>query len=82
MRSREASYAAARAALAEDIAAAAAGARHRETNDLRRFQVGSGERGDKRRTWRWQDDSVVDHVTGRRARLEDVLKGGHAALWA
>src|SRR5271170_4786955 len=32
----------------------------------RRKQVGAGQRGDKRRTIRCQDDQVVDHVTGRR----------------
>jgi len=50
-------------------------------NDGRRDQIGSGERSDKRRTWRWQDDTVQDHVTGRRGRLSDILKGGHAVLW-
>jgi peptide chain release factor 1 len=41
----------------------------------RREQVGSGMRGDKRRTIRVQDDSVVDHVTGRTWRLRDYLRG-------
>ena len=41
----------------------------------RREQVGSGMRGDKRRTIRVQDDSVVDHVTGRAWRLRDYLRG-------
>lgn len=46
-----------------------------ERADSRREQVGSGMRGDKRRTIRSQDDSVVDHVTGRRWRLKDYLRG-------
>lgn len=33
---------------------------------MRRGQVGSGMRGDKRRTIRVQDGTVTDHVTGRR----------------
>lgn len=41
----------------------------------RRRQVGSGMRGDKRRTIRCQDDQVVDHVTGRRWTLRAYLKG-------
>lgn len=41
----------------------------------RREQVGSGMRGDKRRTIRVQDDSVVDHETGRTWRLRDYLRG-------
>lgn len=48
----------------------------------RQSQIGLGERGDKRRTYRFQDDQVLDHLTGRRARATEVLKGNFAALWA
>ena len=41
----------------------------------RRAQVGSGQRGDKRRTVREQEGQVVDHVTGRRWRLRDYIRG-------
>lgn len=41
----------------------------------RRGQVGSGMRGDKRRTIRCQDGSVVDHLTGQRWPLERYLNG-------
>ena len=41
----------------------------------RRLQVGSGMRGDKRRTIRVQDDSVVDHETGRTWRYRDYVRG-------
>jgi len=41
----------------------------------RQEQVGSGMRGDKRRTIRMQDDSVVDHVTGKRAKASKYLRG-------
>jgi len=41
----------------------------------RRSQVGSGMRGDKRRTIRTQHDEVVDHVTGRRWRYRDYVRG-------
>ena len=41
----------------------------------RRAQVGSGMRGDKRRTVRVQDDSVVDHMTGRSWRYRDYVRG-------
>lgn len=34
-------------------------------DDVRRQQIGSGMRGDKRRTYRSQDDVVTDHVTGK-----------------
>ncbi|MEO8703794.1 MAG: peptide chain release factor-like protein [Kofleriaceae bacterium] len=51
--------------------AAAAAARASE----RRDQVGSGMRGDKRRTIRVQDDSVTDHLTGRTWRYRDYIRG-------
>ena len=41
----------------------------------RREQLGSGMRGDKRRTIRCQDGTVVDHVTGRRWELRAYLRG-------
>lgn len=41
----------------------------------RRAQLGCGARGDKRRTVREQDDQVNDHITGRRWRLKDYLRG-------
>jgi len=41
----------------------------------RRAQIGSGQRGDKRRTVRVADDSVVDHTTGRSWRYKDYRRG-------
>jgi peptide chain release factor 1 len=43
--------------------------------DTRRRQIGSGQRGDKRRTIAVQRDSVVDHMTGRTWRFEDYVRG-------
>jgi peptide chain release factor 1 len=41
----------------------------------RRAQIGSGMRGDKRRTIRVQDGTVVDHVTGMTWRFRDYARG-------
>lgn len=41
----------------------------------RKQQVGAGQRGDKRRTIRVQEDTVVDHVTGKRWRFKDYERG-------
>lgn len=41
----------------------------------RRVQVGSGERGDKRRTIATQRDEVIDHVTGKKWRYRDYVRG-------
>jgi peptide chain release factor 1 len=47
----------------------------------RKAQVGSGMRGDKIRTYRFQDDRVQDHITGLSAKCSSVLKGNFDLLW-
>ncbi len=60
-----------RARLAERLANEAGA----ERAALRRAQIGSGMRGDKRRTIRVQDDLVTDHLTGRTWRYRDYVRG-------
>jgi peptide chain release factor 1 len=59
------------ARVVEQARAAADGARAAD----RRQQVGSGMRGDKRRTIRVQDDHVTDHVDGRTWRFKTYARG-------
>lgn len=47
----------------------------------RKRQVGSGMRGDKIRTYRFQDDRVQDHLTGKSAKCSSILKGNVDLLW-
>lgn len=61
--------------LAARISAARIETERMRANTERRQQVGTGMRGDKRRTIRTQDGVVTDHVTGRRWRLRDYLRG-------
>lgn len=61
--------------LAAKLNAAATGEAHAGRAQQRRSQVGSGERGDKVRTIRLQDGSVVDHQTGKRTTTQRYLKG-------
>lgn len=65
----------ARAILESRVAENMAGAARDAVNTERRSQVGSGERGDKIRTYRQQDDVAADHRSGRKVRLSDVMKG-------
>lgn len=44
--------------------------------DIKRKELaGSGQRGDKIRTYREQDDIVIDHRSGKKSRLRDFRKG-------
>lgn len=47
----------------------------------RKGQVGSGQRGDKVRTIRFQDNTAVDHNTGKRITADKYLKGCMNELW-
>jgi len=47
----------------------------------RKKQVGSGMRGDKVRTYRFQDDVVSDHNTGKKGSVKKVLAGNFDLLW-
>lgn len=46
-----------------------------EVVEKRNGQIGSGERSDKKRTYRDKDDKVIDHETGKSASLKQFMKG-------
>lgn len=75
MRSQHQSLAMALRILAAKLGDAAEQERLRSRNADRRTQVGSGMRGDKIRTYRAQDDRVVDHRTNQTFRLSLWLRG-------
>lgn len=54
---------------------------HDIQSTLRKKQVGSGMRGDKIRTIRFQDDQVVDHRTGKTITAKKFMKGNMDLLW-
>ncbi len=47
----------------------------------RKSQVGTGMRGDKIRTYRFQDDQVQDHISGKRSSVKKVMNGNFDLLW-
>lgn len=67
--------------LGARLAQAARQRQRRHRNQLRRTHVGSGMRGDKRRTVAVQRDSVVDHATGRETTVRRYLRGYLEDLW-
>lgn len=81
-RSKERNLVAAKEALLADLDEAKAQALHRGENIVRAKQIGTGGRGDKRRTYRFQDDMVVDHHTGKQTTCKRFMRGGIDSLWA
>jgi peptide chain release factor 1 len=44
-------------------------------NADRKNQVGSGMRGDKRRTYQVKHNVATDHITGRKTDMDSIWKG-------
>lgn len=80
-RSRESNLLEAMTALRADLTAREQQRAHGSANAVRKAQVGAGMRGDKRRTYRFQGDSVQDHFTGKRAKATQIMRGNIEAMW-
>lgn len=80
-RERESNLSEAMAAVEARLDTLVGRTRDADRSSKRRAQIGSGERGDKIRTYRIQDDRVIDDRTGKRASAERVLKGCFDELW-
>ena len=48
---------------------------HNKKNDIRSDQIGRGQRGDKIRTYRFQDGIVKNAINNRKGKLDKILKG-------
>jgi peptide chain release factor 1 len=80
-RSRDTNARDARIELAKALSDATGTSLHRDRNAERSAQIGLGMRADKRRTYRFQDDRVIDHVTGRSAKTTAFMRGRIDLLW-
>jgi peptide chain release factor 1 len=54
---------------------------YQQRSQERKQQVGSGMRGDKVRTYRFQDDIAADHRNNKKVSLAKVLAGNFDLLW-
>ncbi len=80
-RKRESNLRDAKQALLKQLKQAQHNATASTVAEIRKNQVGCGMRGDKFRTYRLQDDNVIDHQSGRRAKGTKVMKGYFDLLW-
>lgn len=61
--------------LTAKVANVKSGQTQKKRDQIRKNQVGSGMRGDKIRTYRYQNDRVTDHRTGQTWNLSQWMKG-------
>lgn len=69
------------AAILERLKHHALTAANAESAADRRDQVGSGMRGDKTVTIRFQDDTVTNHVTGKTGSARRYMRGEMDTVW-
>lgn len=69
------------ATLRAKLQATATSTANRDRNDTRKRLIGCGERSDKTRTYRWQDNIVSDHQTGKKSTMDKVRRGCLEDLW-
>lgn len=81
-RSRVNSYENALTSLKQQLQEQTRSHTHQLHNCNRQNQIGSGERGDKIRTIRFQDDQVLDHRTNKSISAEKFMQGHMYLLWS
>ena len=80
-RSRENSMKEAMVALSSAVGAISSAEASARANVERCAQIGLGMRADKRRTWRFRNDSVTDSITGLAISCKDAMRGNIDKLW-
>ena len=80
-RSRENNLSDAKEAIIKKLDGEANRIKYGQIADIRKDQVGSGMRGDKVRTIRFQDDQIVDHRTNKQITAKKFMAGNMNDLW-
>lgn len=80
-RSRENSLNEAKIALSKRINELRFADYHANMADIKRKQGGSGERGDKIRTYMFQHGKVTDHISNKSCQIAKIMNGNFQLLW-
>ena len=80
-RKRESNLKEAKAALLRTIQSKKDGESASTISQDRKQQVGSGMRGDKIRTYRFQEDRVTDHQSGKTLSIKRAMRGNMSMFW-
>lgn len=80
-RSRENSLNEAKIALSKRINELRFACEHSNIADIKRKQGGSGERGDKIRTYMFQHGKVTDHNSNKSCQIAKIMNGNFQLLW-
>lgn len=79
-RTQDANRKLAMAELTKRVTSAILSEKKNDVDSDRKSQLGGGARGDKIRSYR--SDGVIDHITNRKAQLNDILAGKLELLYA
>lgn len=80
-RKRESNLKGAKEAIVKRLRSEKGSAIHSKLSSVRKDQVGSGMRGDKIRTYRFQEDRVIDHQLDKSSKLKKIMSGGMNVFW-
>jgi len=71
----------ARAAVDKILDSLISGEKSAKQNQERSGMVGSGMRADKIKTYRFQENTIIDHRTGKKYNLKQILRGNISKMW-
>ncbi len=80
-RSRVSSLTSAKAEILKKLASNNVSVQNANISAIRKQQVRTGMRGDKIRTYLFQDDVVKDHNSGKSGSITKVLRGYFDIMW-
>lgn len=80
-RKRESNLKEAKSALIKKLMKMETSLYDKTQNESVKTQIGSGMRGDKIRTYRFQDDRITDHIVCKSFKLKTIMRGNMDKIW-